>query len=121
MYDKAKESKQHYSIIGYSKKQKEENMQKDGFVSVSYGSPSEPQIGRANLETKRAGIHRMQRSKKEGRAGRSGHFKKCHSSLGIFFTLHFIIVKNTLLSQGTPPLWISFKTNFKQWATPYYI
>ncbi|WP_154665149.1 hypothetical protein [Prevotella phocaeensis] len=37
-----------------------------------------------NLETKRAGIHRMQRNKKEVRAGRSGHFEKCHSSLGYF-------------------------------------
>ena len=59
-------------------------MQKDGFVSVSYGSSLEPKVCRANLETKRAGIHRMQRNKKEGRTGRSGHFEKCHSSLGYF-------------------------------------
>ena len=50
----------------------------------SYGSSSEQQVGSANLETKRAGIHRMQLNKKEERAGRSGHFKKCHSSLGYF-------------------------------------
>ena len=41
-------------------------MQKDGFVSVSYGSSLEPQVCRANLETKRTGIHRMQRNKKRG-------------------------------------------------------
>ena len=59
-------------------------MRINGFVSISYGSSSEPQVCRANLETKRIGIHRMQLDKKEERAGRSGHFKKCHSSLGYF-------------------------------------
>jgi len=35
-------------------------------------------------------------------------------AFGIFFTLHSVTAKNTLLSQGTSPLWIPLKTNFKQ-------
>lgn len=50
----------------------------------SYGSPSELQVAAPNLETKRAGIHRMQRNKKEGRTGRSGHFEKCHRLIRVF-------------------------------------
>ena len=47
-------------------KQEAENMHRDGFVSTNYGSSSEQQVCRANLETKRAGIHRMQPNKKRG-------------------------------------------------------
>lgn len=50
----------------------------------SYGSSSEQQVCRANLETKRAGIHRMQQVTKVKEMLRKGHFKKCHSSLGYF-------------------------------------
>lgn len=59
-------------------------MQKDGFVSVVTAVPQNSKFAEPNLETKRAGIHRMQCNKKEVRARRSGHFKKCHSSLGYF-------------------------------------
>ena len=81
-------------------------MRINGFVSIATAVPQNSKFAEPNLETKRAGIHRMQLNKKEVRAGRSEHFKKCHSSLGYFFTLHSVIAKNTLLSQGAVPLWI---------------
>lgn len=46
--------------------------------------PQNRKFAEPNLETKRVGIHRMHRNKKEVRAGRSRHFEKCHSSLGHF-------------------------------------
>ncbi len=59
-------------------------MRINGFVSIATAVPQNSKLAEQNLETKRAGIHRMQRNKKEVRAGRNGHFKKCHSSLGYF-------------------------------------
>lgn len=59
-------------------------MRINGFVSIATVVPQNSKFADPNLETKRAGIHRMQLNKKEVRAGRSGHFKKCHSSLGYF-------------------------------------
>ncbi|WP_315275195.1 hypothetical protein [Prevotella histicola] len=59
-------------------------MQTDDFVLTGYGSPSELQVAAPNLETKRAGIHRTQQKTREKETVRSGHFKKCHSSLGYF-------------------------------------
>ena len=59
-------------------------MRMNGFVSIATAVPQNSKFAEPNLETKRAGIHRMQRNKQEGRAGRSGHFEKSHSSLGYF-------------------------------------
>lgn len=59
-------------------------MRINGFVSIATVVPQNSKFAEPNLETKRAGIHRMQLNKKEVREGRSGHFKKCHSSLGYF-------------------------------------
>ncbi|MDR0185960.1 hypothetical protein ETF27_09795 [Prevotella brunnea] len=59
-------------------------MRINGFVSIATAVPQNSKFAEPNLETKRAGIHKMQRNKQEGRAGRSGHFEKCHSLLGYF-------------------------------------
>ena len=59
-------------------------MRINGLVSIATAVPQNSKFAEPNLETKRVGIHRMQRIKKEGRTGRSGHFEKCHSSLGYF-------------------------------------
>ena len=50
-------------------------MRINGFVSIATAVPQNSKFAEQNLETKRAGIHRMQRNKKEARAGRSGHFE----------------------------------------------
>lgn len=60
--------------IRYSKIQEIKCMRINGFVSIAMAVPQNRKFAEPNLETKRAGIHRMQRNKKEVRAGRSGHF-----------------------------------------------
>ena len=64
--------------------QKIKCMRINGFVSIATAVPLNSKFAEQNLETKHAGIHRMQRNKKEARVGWSGHFEKCHSSLGYF-------------------------------------
>ena len=59
-------------------------MRINSFVSIATAVPQNSKFAEPNLETKRTGIHRMQRNKKEERAGQSGYFKKYHSSLGNF-------------------------------------
>lgn len=59
-------------------------MRINGFVSIATAVPQNSKFAEPNLETKRAGIHRMQQKTREKETVRSGHFKKCHSSLGYF-------------------------------------
>ena len=59
-------------------------MRINGFVSIATAVPQNSKFAEPNLETKRAGIHRMQQVTKVKEMLRKGHFKKCHSSLGYF-------------------------------------
>lgn len=59
-------------------------MRINGFVSIATAVPQNSKFAEPNLETKRAGIHRMQQAIREKETVRSGHFEKCHSSLGYF-------------------------------------